>query len=177
MGKKVNHRVASTKTSKNEKQLHSLIKAMRPKVYITDSSSFKQLVQELTGYQSQTTARPEDIEKVVDVVPVIEIEDQEEIIPEANTTFSMDSSFYSWESYDQAFDQLVEINQQSGLMQTADDDISTFDHQLSNFSKNQQTDWLAYQNLESWLLDADQPYYTQHEQEASLFDYDLSWLI
>ncbi|XVF71210.1 hypothetical protein PTKIN_Ptkin12aG0017800 [Pterospermum kingtungense] len=175
MGKKVNHQVASTKTCKKEKQLHSLIKAMRPKVYITDSSSFKQLVQELTGYQSQIThhTRPEEIKKVV---PVIEIEDQVEIVPAANTTtLSMDSSFYSFDSCDQLFDQLVEINQnhQGGLMQTADDDIfSMFD-----YSEKQQTDWLAYQNLESWLLDADQPYYPQHEQEISLFDCDLSWLI
>ncbi|XWS30922.1 hypothetical protein CRYUN_Cryun23aG0032800 [Craigia yunnanensis] len=167
MGKKVNQ-LASTKASKNEKQLHSLIKALRPKVYITDSSSFKQLVQKLTDYRSQTTAKPKEIEKVV---PVIEIEDQGEI--PATTALSVDSSYYSLESCDQAF-QLVEINQLTGLMQTVDDDISMFD-QVS-LSTNQQTDWLAYQNLESWLLDAE-PYYTQHEQEISLFDYESSGLI
>ncbi|XWS75716.1 hypothetical protein CRYUN_Cryun01aG0116000 [Craigia yunnanensis] len=166
MGKKVNQ--LASKTSKNQKQLHSLIKVLRPKVYITDSSSFKQLVQELTGYGGQTTAKPEEIEKAV---PVIEIEDQGQI--RSTTTLSMDSSFYSFESCDQAF-QLVEINQLADMMQTAYDDISMFD-QVSS-STNQQTDWLAYQNLESWLLDAE-PYYTQHEQEVSLFDYELSGLI
>ena len=102
MGKKVNQ--LASKTSKNEKQLHSLIKVLRPKVYITDSSSFKQLVQELTGYRSQTTAKPEETEKVV---PVVEIEDQGEI--PSTTTLSMDSSFYSFELCDQTFQSAEEI--------------------------------------------------------------------
>ncbi|XVF31771.1 hypothetical protein REPUB_Repub17cG0021000 [Reevesia pubescens] len=172
MGKKVSQG-ASTKTSKNEKQLHSLIKVLRPKVYITDSSSFKQLVQELTGYRTQITAKPEEaLEKVVPAV--IEIVDQGEI-PAATTTLSMDSSFCLFKSCHQAF-QLEEMNQLTGLMQTADHDISMYDH--VPLSTNQQTDWSAYQNLESWLLDGE-PYCTQHEQEVSHFDYDelLSGLI
>ncbi|XVE72356.1 hypothetical protein DITRI_Ditri11bG0032900 [Diplodiscus trichospermus] len=173
MGKKVNQ-LASTKMSKNEKQLHSLIKVLRPKVYITDSSSFKQLVQELTGYRSQTTDKvPGETEKVV---PVIEIEDQGEIIPAATAAaLSMDSSFYSFESTDHQAFELVEKYELTGMMLTADDDMSMFD-QMNPSSINQQSDWLAYQNLESWLLDAE-PYYTQHEQAVNLFDYELSGLI
>lgn len=51
MGKKPSHSQSSLKISKNseKKSLNSLISALRPKVYITDSLSFKQLVQELTG--------------------------------------------------------------------------------------------------------------------------------
>ncbi|KAL8506258.1 hypothetical protein ACS0TY_017216 [Phlomoides rotata] len=51
MGKKSSH--SSLKISKDEKkqQLNNLIKIQRPKVYITDSSNFKNLVQQLTGNQ------------------------------------------------------------------------------------------------------------------------------
>lgn len=55
MGKSLSH--ASHKISKKEKQqLNTLIKASRPKVYITDCSTFKELVQEVTGNGSSTTS-------------------------------------------------------------------------------------------------------------------------
>ncbi|WRX09777.1 VQ - like 5 [Theobroma cacao] len=173
MGKKESQQT-STRASKNEKQLHSLMKVLRPKVYITDSSSFKSLVQELTGYQSKTT--PPEPEQVHEKVPSIEIEDQGET--PAAATISMDSSFSSFKlcDIDQAF-QLEEINQLTDLLQTGD--FSRFEVPLMN----QQADLLAYQNLESWLLDAEpySCYYgnssTQNELEVSLFDYELSGLI
>ena len=57
MGKIKANQAISMKISKSKpklednskKQLNKLIKVLRPKVYITDSSSFKRLVQELTG--------------------------------------------------------------------------------------------------------------------------------
>ena len=65
-------------------------------------------------------------------------------------------------------------------MQTADD-ISTFDQVLSLSTNISTFDRLAYQNLESWHLNAEpyscSPGYTQQEQEVTLFDYELSGLI
>ncbi|GLT94047.1 hypothetical protein SLE2022_118100 [Rubroshorea leprosula] len=52
--------------NKNEKQLHNVIKVLWPKVYIIDSSNFKELVQELIGIEPQTKHKPH---------LVIEIED------------------------------------------------------------------------------------------------------
>lgn len=58
-------RQESAKTSKKEivenkklQKLNSLIKVLRPKVYITDTSGFKRLVQELTG-NTDTCPSPE----------------------------------------------------------------------------------------------------------------------
>ncbi|KAK8476640.1 hypothetical protein V6N13_131673 [Hibiscus sabdariffa] len=162
---------ALPKTFKKEKQLHSLMNVLRSKVYITDSSSFKQLVQELTGYQSRITDVPEEVENV----PVME--NIEMAAPSVSVT-SLDSSLYTFESSEQAF-QLEEINQESGPMQTADQDMSMFNHVPLSVSQGD-TDWSAYQNIESWLFDADdhEPYswYTGSiliEQETSLSDYEL----
>ena len=63
------------KTCKDdEKQINSLLKAIRPKVYITDSSSFKRLVQELTGNGRYAMSLP-PIDELDDQVPVISIEE------------------------------------------------------------------------------------------------------
>ncbi|PPR86156.1 hypothetical protein GOBAR_AA34534 [Gossypium barbadense] len=154
MGKKVIHQL----TSKNvDRQLHSVIKGLKPKVYITDSSSFKHLVQELTGYRTQTVPIPDDVAKV------IEIEKRGEMFPDFTTTLSTDSSLdSSFDLYDDQTFHLDDINQLTGLLQTDDHDM--FD-EMSNLSTNhQQMDWLGCRNLESRLLD---------DQEGSLFDYEL----
>ncbi|KAK3008420.1 hypothetical protein RJ639_014757 [Escallonia herrerae] len=79
MGKKViNSQSTALRISKNEKkQLNSLIRVLRPKVYITDSSSFKGLVQELTGNgnESPVFSPPPPMQKTIDGVPVIDIKD------------------------------------------------------------------------------------------------------
>ncbi|OMO85535.1 VQ motif-containing protein [Corchorus olitorius] len=180
MGKKVITHPASAKPSNknhHEKQLHSLIKVLKPKVYITNSSSFKKLVQELTGFQTTTQTscdhnpKPEQVRE--SKIPVIELDDQlegdDQIMPAAAaaaaTILSTDSSFSSLElcdNYmfdDQAFHQLEEINQ----IPTTDEMMSRFEddhHVYYPLSTNyQQRNWLEYQNLESWLLDtADQPF-------------------
>ncbi|KAH1129341.1 hypothetical protein J1N35_000719 [Gossypium stocksii] len=154
MGKKVIHQL----TSKNvDKQLHSVIKGLKPKVYITDSSSFRHLVQELTGYRTQTVPIPDDVAKV------IEIKKGGDMFPDFTTTLSTDLSLgCSFDLYDDQTFHLDDINQLTGLLQTDDRDM--FD-EMSNLSTNyQQMDWLGCRNLESWLLD---------DQEGSLFDYEL----
>ncbi|KAL4368943.1 hypothetical protein GQ457_05G005140 [Hibiscus cannabinus] len=172
MGKKVIQQLASTRrASKNvDEQLHGVNKVLRPKVYITHSSSFKQLVQELTGYRDQTVPVPND---VANVVPVIGIEDQGEMFPNLASTLFTDSSLdCSFESLgDQTF-QLSDMNEIAELLQTGDREMFG-DMSNSSTTSDGQADWLACQNLESWLLDADQYYGGPHEQEISPLDYEL----
>ncbi|GLT28290.1 hypothetical protein SLA2020_032320 [Shorea laevis] len=70
MGKKISQAPAKISKSNIEKKqrVNSLIKVLRPKVYITDSSSFKKLVQELSGNGvpvSGQRSTPQIIEQVV----------------------------------------------------------------------------------------------------------------
>ncbi|OMP11033.1 VQ motif-containing protein [Corchorus capsularis] len=219
MGKKVITHPASAKANNknhhHEKQLHSLIKVLKPKVYITDSSSFKQLVQELTGFQTTTQLtschkypKPEQVRQ--SKIPVIELDDQlegDQIMPPAPaaaaTILSTDSSLISslklCDNYTfddvQAFHQLEEINQ----IPTTHEMMSRFEDDHHDYypltsTNYQQRNWLEYQNLESWLLDAaaDQPFpyncynngfsstqnnIEQDHQLISVFDYELSGLI
>ncbi|GMJ16105.1 hypothetical protein HRI_005279700 [Hibiscus trionum] len=167
MGKKVIHQLASTRTSKNvDVQLHSVNKVLRPKVYITHSSSFKQLVQELTGYRDQTVPVPDD---VAQVVPAIGTEDQEEMFPDLTSTLFTNSS--SFELLDEQAFQWNDMNQIAELLQT--DDRGMFDEMSDLSTSDGQTDWLACRNLESWLFDADPYCGGRNEQEVSMFDYEL----
>lgn len=175
MGKKVSQ--GSLKISKNGKQLHSLIKFLRPKVYITDSSSFKRLVQELTGNLSSITNSPAPT-KPTDLVKRVQSSNTEDLQePESSIE---GSSFASLVSPD---DQLChretlreeEFNQVSNQM-ILDDltfEIST---------RNNPVDLFAYQDLESCLFGIDQPYpfyndLAQIEQGVSIYDYELFGLI
>ncbi|XVE78508.1 hypothetical protein DITRI_Ditri13aG0150700 [Diplodiscus trichospermus] len=83
MGKKIlsQVKVKTCKVSSEKKRLmNSLIKVLRPKVYITDNSNFKSLVQQLTGngtsdipseaLSSSPSFAPQIVEKFVPVVDV-----------------------------------------------------------------------------------------------------------
>lgn len=178
MGKKVSQST-SVKTSKNneKKDFNSWIKVLKPKVYITDSSSFKQLVQELTGNRSTTSStitsplptKPRDIEKV----PVIEIDEDQEREPESSVEASVEATIDSSEFCNQVFvDQ--DFNQVCN-------EICVEDINMGNSVANQHVDLLAYWDLESWLLDNDSyGLYNgcgQIEQDVSIYDYELSGLI
>ncbi|KAH8509179.1 hypothetical protein H0E87_011083 [Populus deltoides] len=110
MGKKVSQ--ASMKISKNEKnQLGSLIKVLRPKVYITDSSSFKRLVQELTG-NGKTIPSPPPPSKpqtVLENVAVVNVEAHGEPVSSMETP--IDASIDSLEFGDQLVSFTEELNQ------------------------------------------------------------------
>ncbi|KAL4622223.1 hypothetical protein ACB092_06G282100 [Castanea dentata] len=169
MGKKV--RQASLEVSKNERQLQSLIKVLRPKVYITDSSSFKSLVQELTGNGSSITSPPTiEPEVRLATVPVIDIKDQED--PES----SIEASFASLEYSSELCHQVSlneELNQVSNPIYLDD---STFE---DDSTVNYGVDLLAYNDLDSWPLDMESfPFYNNHaqiDQEVSIYDYDYEF--
>lgn len=184
MGKKVVNQ-ASVKISKDEKQkFNSLIKVLRPKVYITDSSSFKNLVQELTGNGSSTTLSPPPLEQqnMVHNFPLIGTEFQRSpessvdasVSTEATSNNSSESCYYA-ELMNEEFNQVCD--------QLCLDDL-VFQDSVTNQSNLDQM--LAYQNLESLLFDVEpqlDPFfynccYEQMAQpEISIFDYELSGLL
>lgn len=190
MGKKA--RQASLKVSKNERQLQSLIKVLRPKVYITDSSSFKRLVQELTGNGSSITSPP-TIEPDVQLanVPVIDIKDQKD--PESSIEASFASLEYSSELCHQV-SLSEELNQVSNPIylydstfedsavnydSTFQDSAVNYDSSFQDSTVNYGVDLLAYNDLDSWLLDMEPfPFYNDHaqiDQEVSIYDYDYAF--
>lgn len=178
MGKKVSQST-SVKTSKNneKKDFNSWIKVLKPKVYITDSSSFKQLVQELTGNGNGTTSsshtltKPQEIKKV----PVIEIDEDDE--PESSAeaaSFSFDATTDSSEFCNQVF-----LDQDFTQVYN---EVFLEDINLENSVANQQVDLLAYWDIEKLLLDYDSRGslcngYGPIEQDVSIYDYELSGVI
>jgi hypothetical protein len=162
MGKKISQ--SSVKISRKEKQLHSLIQVLRPKVYITDSLSFKSLVQQLTGNLTSSSPHHHPIKLddhdhrvVVENVSITDHTKEESSMELASSFASPDDSSH----------------------QIALEDHSTVnppDHD------HDRVDMLAYQDLESWLLEMEpfpffHDYAQMFEQEVSIYDYELSGLI
>ena len=181
MGKKVSQ--ASVKISKDQKQqFNSLIKVLRPKVYITDSSSFKKLVQELTGNGSSTTLSPNTLSpppsepNMVENCPIIGDEVQRD--PETSVDVSVSTEATSNTS-ETCYAALMneEFNQVCNQMCLED---TVFQDSVASQPLDHM---LAYQNLESLLFDTDPNpfynYYAQIEQqeEVSIYDYELYGLL
>jgi|UniRef100_A0A2N9IBW4 hypothetical protein len=176
MGKKVSQ--ASLKISKNEKQLHSLINVLRPKVYITDTSSFKRLVQELTGNGTNSiTSTPPTMKQpdvVVENVPIIDIKDDQGDTDQS----SMEASFASLEYSSELCHQVLLSEELNQVWNPIYLDDATFE----DSTVNHEVGLLDYHDLESWLLEMEPliPFYNDHahfEQEVTIYDYELSGLI
>ncbi|KAL1555728.1 hypothetical protein AAHA92_11432 [Salvia divinorum] len=58
MGKKSKQTPSSKHEKKQQQQSNSLMKMLKPKVFITDSSNFKNLVQQLTGSAASSPPPP-----------------------------------------------------------------------------------------------------------------------
>ncbi|KAG8478010.1 hypothetical protein CXB51_027795 [Gossypium anomalum] len=170
MGKKIISQVKAkiSKTSCSDKKplMNSMIKVLRPKVYIIDSSSFKSLVQELTGNPTVSSPSSSSSEKMV---PVIEVEDDH-----GNPESSME--------YSASFDASVEsFRACNGLTLPLDDTNISSEYMLMN----QRESSLVYGDLQAFLeLDADEQCfggldnaYSEIRQEVSIYDYELSGLI
>lgn len=179
MGRKVSQ--TSLKISKNDHQNHqfnSLIKVLRPKVYITDSSSFKNLVQELTGNGSPTTLSPPSLEpNIVEInSPLIGTEPQSDhdTSPEVSNSPQETSN----NSPELCYDSLINEEFNQIYNQLCLDDLA-FQGSVANQSIDH---LLAYQNLESLLFDVEpNSLYNCFEQmeqpDVSIYDYELSGLL
>ncbi|MBA0715514.1 hypothetical protein Golax_014406, partial [Gossypium laxum] len=143
MGKKIISQVKGkiSKTSCSDKKplMNRMIKLLRPKVYIIDSSSFKSLVQELTG--NPTVSSPSSSSSSEKMVPVIEVEDDH-----GNPESSME--------YSASFDASVEsFRACNGLTLPLDDSNISSEYMLMN----QRESSLVYGDLQAFLeLDADE---------------------
>ncbi|KAB2004055.1 hypothetical protein ES319_D11G171500v1 [Gossypium barbadense] len=172
MGKKIISQVKGkiSKTSCSDKKplMNSMIKVLRPKVYIIDSSSFKSLVQELTG--NPTVSSPSSSSSSSEkMVPVIEVEDDHGN-PESSMEYlaSLDASVESFRAC-------------NGLTLPLDDSNISSEYMLMN----QRESSLVYGDLQAFLeLDADEQcfggldnVYSEIGQEVSIYDYELSGLI
>ncbi|TXG54543.1 hypothetical protein EZV62_019799 [Acer yangbiense] len=184
-----------------KQQLNHLIKVLRPKVYITDTSNFKSLVQQLTGNINATSSSslslpPSSQSSPLDRTEVVlHVEDDHHIhggddhqLPQqSNTNCSAEeansSSFEASVDNDHSFDQLcdINVNMLSSLEAENGSRVQLNEISSSSSSMNEQYsswDWLAYQEIESWLLDDVHVDHHRHnyQQEVSVYDYELfSW--
>ncbi|CAI9757177.1 unnamed protein product [Fraxinus pennsylvanica] len=182
MGKKSSQ--SSMKISKNDKKrqhiINNFIKNLRPKVYIIDSSNFKNLVQELTGNgngngngnspimvssppppHASTSPPVEEVRAIIDIEDHAYQENSLDISFDSSTCFSTPS-----ESPDLQYRVPEPMN-----------------YLLEN---SQNIDFPSqYGAIESLLFEMDQisnyttddPCYAMIQQEVHIFDYDFSGLI
>ncbi|KAD2804529.1 hypothetical protein E3N88_37906 [Mikania micrantha] len=158
-------------------QFNSLIKVLKPKVFITTSSNFKTLVQELTGNDSRPSVPPSTMH-VVSSEPthVIHIDNHHDSHDtsidhrlDPNLEYSLDRNLdYSPDpSLDPSLDSLfMSFDYSNGL---SDQDLG-----LQFSEKDQVIDYVNHEselrNIESWLLDIGPSAWTRDESYMPLID-------
>ncbi|GMI66231.1 hypothetical protein HRI_000292400 [Hibiscus trionum] len=169
MGKKIlsQARAKIPKTSCSQKKpFNSLVKVLRPKVYIIDSPSFKTLVQELTGNatvsspsSSSSSSSSLSLPRVPEnSVPVIEVEDDP-----GNPESSMESSFdASVESFRVCDDLALPFDDTNPPEYGVYGDLQAF---------------LQLDHVDEQCFGSFNNVYSEIQQEVSIYDYELSGLI
>ncbi|KAI3465926.1 hypothetical protein Pfo_022589 [Paulownia fortunei] len=170
MGKKSSSKTPM-KIHKQEKKQHlnSLIKILRPKVYITDSSNFKNLVQELTGNGKYSPVPSPPPSTSVSLSPPPFAETHEDHAYQENSLhdLSFDSS-----SSSSCFSTPLEGSPDLSLPGS-----------LNYVLENSLASHKMYKDLESMLMEMDSGSYDydacygMFQQEVCVYDYDLSTLI
>lgn len=185
MGKRAMASEASVKLSRNnekkpqphDQQLHSLIKVLKPKVYITDTASFKRLVQELTGNAASIPFVPSSPN-----LPSLSPDDRiltsyPETVSEGSVQVQAPMSLH------------VEDRDHHGDfhgMRVEEVQVPTLESSQMMGYINDQVGLVGLEELESWLLeDGDQlavpfcesSYYYDHHQEVSMYDYGFSGML
>ncbi|KAF8007812.1 hypothetical protein BT93_K1720 [Corymbia citriodora subsp. variegata] len=175
MGKKVMvSEASSVKVSRNHEkkprpdhhhQLHCQIKDLKPKVYITDASSFKRLVQELTGNAASNPAVPSSPNSILTSCPETASGGSAQVQePMSLPVEDRDHHGVSWSMMAEVQVPVIESSQITG-------DI---DHPVG---------LVGLEELESWLLEdvdhlavpfSESSYYYDHHQEVSIYDYGFS---
>ncbi|MCD9638351.1 hypothetical protein HAX54_022248 [Datura stramonium] len=179
MGKKVRDQDQPSKLSQN-KQFNNLIKLLKPKVYITPSSNFKNLVQQLTGNNigsslssSSSSPPPPPHDQRLQFVHQYQENYSQELSVDSSTEGSIPSS----------------INIISNTLHEPCYDNNSMGSQLQ---MDISQEYYNYRNIESWLLENDSyttASYHHHQyegygplinihEEVSIndYDYDLSGL-
>lgn len=195
---KISKKRVSSTTTDNKKTLNSLIRVLRPKVYITDSSTFKTLVQELTGNGIiSTTPTPrfssppnssiisEPTEQVPTIIQENIIEDYA-TFKESSPDMSFDSSELSVPTTFGTSDFFEELNMPNPF-------LSTHDQQFQSSSLENNDDMSLnippqYGEIDlSWLLEMDPNFVYNYDPcavpmmmpppEVCEYDYDLSGIM
>ncbi|KAL1307634.1 hypothetical protein HN51_049533 [Arachis hypogaea] len=176
LNKKSSHKL-SKNHERQQQQLKSLINVLKPKVYITDTSSFKQLVQELTGINNGSSSSSFEQTIIGSEVqrnhPDIDTSFEASVETEA-TTNSPSELCYSAVPIlnDEEFDQVC--NQMMFMEDVFLENTIASTQNPVPFS--------TYQNLESLLFDVEPTHqfynsYEQIDQGVSIYDYELSGLL
>ncbi|KDP34053.1 hypothetical protein JCGZ_07624 [Jatropha curcas] len=166
MGKKQSEE-ASSKISKKEKKqemISSWIKVLRPKVYITDSSSFKKLVQQLTGNGTSQT---------VDKITVTRSDSSNSIHEDPAETDISSSFDYSFDEFGFGNQQLVSFPEE--INQSYDDQFKYLDLTATSVD-----DYLWMNQLDMDIDRRPNLYgcFSQiYQDEVSIYDYELSGLL
>ncbi|KAK4364020.1 hypothetical protein RND71_015378 [Anisodus tanguticus] len=106
----------------NKKQLNNLIKLLRPKVYITSSSNFKTLVQQLTGNESIKSVKEsehpiQNLKSTDEVIQVLDSSIQDIVHPFANLDKVNEGQVYSLtESHQESISQELAVDSWKGSM-------------------------------------------------------------
>ncbi|MED6136349.1 hypothetical protein PIB30_055324 [Stylosanthes scabra] len=189
LNKKSSHKV-SKNHERQQQQFKSLINVLKPKVYITDTSSFKQLVQELTGINNGSSSSTPPFEQTMfENSPDLTIDSEvQRNHPDSDTSFEAsveteattnsppsDELCYSTTFPMVNDEELDHVCNQMVFM----DDVFLED---TTIASTQNLDpFSAYQNLESLLFDVEpnQLYnsYAQIDQGVSIYDYELSGIL
>ncbi|KAI6673230.1 hypothetical protein NL676_001136 [Syzygium grande] len=186
MGKEVMVSEASMKVSKNsekkphphQQHLHSLIKVLKPKVYITDASSFKRLVQELTG-----NARSNPLVPSSPYSPSPSPNDR--ILTSCQETAS--EGTVQAQAPIPVYVEDQDHHHGDSRSTRAEFQVPTIEssHVMGNIN-HQQVGLVGLEELESWLLEdvdhlavpfCESSYYYDHHQEVSIYDYGFSEML
>lgn len=168
-------RISKSESNKNKKDLNSWIKVLRPKVYITDSSRFRSLVQELTGNGSSSSLPNPPTTTTTKSPPLpmkpqmVEIQDDyyHQVEPESSTDVTLDVSV------DDSSDDQCLYSSHHQLLLTTHDDHHQDRHHDDKHQVNSQITSLDNTSLEDWTA-------TNQIQDLDLLDYHgsvESWLV
>ncbi|XAR49509.1 hypothetical protein NMG60_11032735 [Bertholletia excelsa] len=174
MGKKAIKRSAPASTTKickdphlhlhlqqDKKHLQSLIKVLRPKVYITDSCSFKALVQQLTGNSNNDHDVPPTSSSPV----IIDLDNHHHREESCSTQLNSRSTPMSVAAAMDGVDQTQSIYAPSAAS-ASEESLSSLaipdhvqDHHLGVLQNNNTHSSSQLKDLETWLLEFDHHHY------------------
>ncbi|MED6186149.1 hypothetical protein PIB30_064041 [Stylosanthes scabra] len=190
MGKKIIQTPSAKISKKNNHQkkqnnnnFSSLIKVLKPKVYITDASSFKKLVQELTGNNLNENVPSAKITTFSSSLePLYMVDDK-------NLNLNSLSNIEEEETSKNSFEiSSLSLSPSCYYAPTMNHEDMVYGESAITDMQKSLENIIAYQNLESVLFDDTDPnqyqydeccaqIYEQQQVDLSIYDYELYGLI
>lgn len=156
------------KSISNDSDNNSLRKVLPPKVYIIHNSSFKSVVQQLTGNVSIAPSSPPPLETSPEIVPSFsDLYFRHEFCGVSEGTPSNSNSYSSMKDFGYS---LTSDNAQIASPESLSSLDCTFSRDQEVYNPSNQL--FSFEDLESWILDMSVP-----EPEVSIYDYELSGLL